>query len=74
MKPPVGKGQRGIPTGRPPIQNKKTPSQRNNFKHNAADEEEKVDFNGLGGDFNLAGTQISTTATNFSSNVASASN
>ena len=66
-KPPIGGRGRGAPSGRPPMQNRKTPVQRGNFKHSAADEEEKVGYTAFGGDFNLAGTQISTTATNFTS-------
>lgn len=66
-RPPIGKSNRVGPTGRPPLQNKKTPSQRNNFKHTTIEEEEKVPFSGLGSDFNLAGTQITTTQTNFPS-------
>ena len=49
-RPPIGKSNRVGPTGRPPLQNKKTPSQRNNFKHTTIEEEEKVPFSGLGSD------------------------
>ena len=66
-QPLLGKPNRVGPSGRPPLQTRKTSSQRNNFKHNAIEEEEKVPFDGLGSDFNLAGTQITTTSTNFPS-------
>ena len=64
-KPPIGRGARGPQSGRPPLQNKRTPNQTNNFKYSPMDEEEK--YSALSNDFNLAGTQIGSTVTNFTS-------